>query len=91
MKAGQGTGAGIGLVQVDDACPVPAWGEVDHDGQWRWKTSDDALLWLQQGRHTLRFLSAAGSVNLDRIVLTADEDCVPDFPTEDCTVSAPAL
>ena len=91
MKARQGTGSGIGLVQVDDACPVPAWGAVDSDGRWSWATSDDALLWFPQGRHTLRFLSAAGSVNLDRIVLTADEDCVPDFPTEDCTVSAPAL
>jgi hypothetical protein len=69
---------------VDDACPVPAWGEVEPDGQWSWKTSDGAWLQLEQGRHTLRFLGAPGGVNLDRIVLSADVDCVPDHPLQSC-------
>jgi len=84
MKSPLGTGSGVALVQVDDACPVPAWDEVTADGRWAWKSGDRALLRLEQGRHTLRFLGGPDGVNLDRIVLTADEDCVPDYPTESC-------
>jgi hypothetical protein len=46
------------------------------------------LLWLEAGQHTLRFLGGPGGVNLDRIVLTADEDCVPGYPAEDCTLGS---
>lgn len=85
MKSGLGTGSGVSLLQVDDACPVPAWNQVDKDGRWAWETGDQAL-WLEKGQHTLRFLGGAGGVNLDRIALTADEDCVPGVPMEDCTL-----
>jgi hypothetical protein len=86
MKSRLGTGSGVSLLQVDDACPVPAWDPVVKDGRWSWTTGDGALLWLEKGQHTLRFLGGPGGVNLDRIALTADEDCVPGYPTEDCTL-----
>ena len=84
MKAKSGTGSGIALLQVDDNCPVPAWEERDPDGEWSWDTSDGAWLELEQGRHTLRILGAPGGVNLDRVVLTADVDCVPGFRAHSC-------
>jgi hypothetical protein len=84
MKATAGTGSGIGRIQVDDACPVPAWETVEPDGQWSWESGPHALMQLEAGRHTIRFLGADGGVNLDHIVLTADEDCVPGFPAHDC-------
>jgi len=84
MKANGGKGSGAGLVQIDDACPVPAWGPVPPTGTWSWETSPAALVHLDAGRHTIRFLGGAGGVNLDRVVLTADEDCVPDQPLESC-------
>ena len=85
MKAKAGQGSGVGLLQVDDACPVPAWDEVEPEGQWSWRTGDGArLMHLEQGRHTLRFLGPPGGVNLDRIVLTADEDCVREQRFQSC-------
>jgi hypothetical protein len=84
MKAKASPPGGAVLVQVDDACAVSPWGEVARDGQWSWQSSRDASFQLTAGRHTLRVLGGNGTVNLDRIVLTADEDCVPDVPTESC-------
>ena len=54
------------------------------DGQWSWESGPSAFLQLEAGRHTIRFLGAEDGVNLDRIVLTADEDCVPGHPGHDC-------
>ena len=84
MKGKSGKGSGIGYVQVDDACPVPAWDAVTADGIWSWETGRSAFMTLEAGRHTIRFLGADGGVNLDRIVLTADEDCVPGHPGHAC-------
>jgi len=84
MKAKSANGSGIARLQVDDRCPVPAWGGVEPNGDWSWATSDGAWLELDQGRHTLRILGAPGGVNLDRVVLTADEDCVPGFRAHSC-------
>jgi hypothetical protein len=84
MKAKGAAGSGAGLVQVDNACPVRAWGPVDATGSWSWESPPEASFRLTPGRHTVRFLGAPGGVNLDRIVLTADEDCVPGFPGQSC-------
>lgn len=84
MKSPRGTGSGVALLQLDDGCPVAAWDEVARDGRWAWESGENALLWLERGRHTLRFFGGPGGVNLDRLVLTADEDCVPDVPAESC-------
>jgi hypothetical protein len=84
MKAKNSPDAGAVLVQVDDACPISPWPELSRDGQWSWQSTRDASFELTAGRHTVRILGGNGSVNLDRIVLTADEDCVPDYPTESC-------
>jgi hypothetical protein len=84
MKAKASQPAGAVLVQVDDACPISPWADVARNGQWSWQSSPDALFQLTAGRHTVRVLGGEGGVNLDRIVLTADEDCVPDSPTESC-------
>ena len=84
MKGKAGKGSGIGYIQVDDACPVPAWEAVTADGEWSWESGRSAFMTLEKGRHTIRFLGAAGGVNLDRVVLTADEDCVPSHPGHAC-------
>ena len=84
MKAKSGKGPGIGLIQVDDACPVAAWEAPDADGRWSWESGRAAVLDLDAGRHTIRFLGAPGGVNVDRIVLTADEDCIPGDPVRTC-------
>ena len=60
------------------------WDAVNADGRWSWQSARDASMMLEAGRHTIRFLGAAGGVNLDRIILTADEDCVPAHPGHDC-------
>lgn len=84
MKAKAGKGSGVGYIQVDDACPVPAWEALDADGRWSWESGRSAFMQLEAGRHTIRFLGAPGGVNFDRVVLTADEDCVPGHPGHDC-------
>ncbi len=84
MKAQGGKGAGVALIQVDDACPVAAWSGVEPNGEWSWESGPHALLQLKAGRHTIRFLGAAGGINLDRFVLTADDDCVPGLPAHSC-------
>jgi hypothetical protein len=84
MKAKEASGSGIGLIQVDDGCPVAGWEALAPDGQWSWESGQHALLHLDAGRHTIRFLGSAGGVNLDRLLLTADEDCVPGSPGHAC-------
>jgi hypothetical protein len=84
MKAKSGKGSGVGYIQVDDGCPVPAWDAFEADGKWSWETGRSSFMTLEAGRHTIRFLGAPGGVNLDRIVLTADDDCVPGHPGHDC-------
>ena len=84
MKATAGTGSGTGLIQVDDGCPVPAWEGLAPDGEWSWESGPHALLQLEAGRHTIRFLGGHGGVNLDRVLLTADEDCDPGSPGHSC-------
>jgi hypothetical protein len=84
MKGKAGKGSGVAYIQVDDRCPFPAWDAVNADGMWSWESGRSAFVQLDAGRHTIRFLGAPGGVNLDRIVLTADEDCVPGFPAQSC-------
>jgi hypothetical protein len=84
MKATGAADSGVGRVQIDDGCPITAGGDVPPTGAWSWQSSPEALLRLEAGRHTIRFLGSPGGVNLDRVVLTADEDCVPGYPTESC-------
>jgi endoglucanase len=75
-------GTGVSLLQVDDGCPVPAWGSSAPKGVWSWQSGPD--LTLTAGRHTLRFLGGAGGVDLDRALLTADPACVPVAPAGIC-------
>ena len=70
-------GAGVSLLQVDDWCPVPAWAGVGQNGVWSWRSGPDALLTLTAGRHTLRFLGAAGGLGLDHVLLSADPNVTP--------------
>ncbi len=84
MKAKSGKGSGAGYIQVDDACPVAAWDALEADGTWLWESGRGAFMDLEAGRHTIRFLGVPGGVNLDRVVLTADVDCVPGHPGHDC-------
>jgi hypothetical protein len=77
-------GAGASLLQVDDSCPVPAWEGSGPEDTWSWRTSRGSLLHLSAGRHTVRFLGAAGGVNLDRLVLTTDIGCNPGDPGDPC-------
>jgi hypothetical protein len=84
MKAKGSPVAGRALVQIDDGCPISPWPDVSRTGQWSWESSPAASFQLAAGRHTIRILGNDGTVNLDRFVLTADEDCVPDYPGESC-------
>lgn len=75
----------VPLVRLDDACPVPAWQAAASPATgWSWRTGPDVVLKLTPGRHTLRFLGGPGPVNLDRVILSADNGCVPDDPTNPC-------
>jgi hypothetical protein len=81
-----GTDSAVSMVRVDDACPVPAWdGATGSLEPWSWRTGDAAVLNLTPGRHTLRFLGGPGPVNLDRVMLSADDGCVPEDPTKPCS------
>jgi hypothetical protein len=79
-----GADSAVSLVQVDDACPVPAWETTEPAPAWSWRTGPNSVLSLAPGRHTLRFLGGSGPVNLDRVMLTADNGCVPEGPTNPC-------
>jgi hypothetical protein len=60
------------LLKVDDQCRQPAWAGQSPPGQWSWLSGPGAVVSLTAGRHTLRLLSGAAGVDLDRIVLTAN-------------------
>ncbi|HET9769917.1 MAG TPA: cellulase family glycosylhydrolase, partial [Acidimicrobiia bacterium] len=76
-------GAQASLLQVDDSCPVAAWEGGATGNGWSWRSGRQPLT-LTAGRHTLRFLGAAGGVNLDRILLTTDTACLPGDPARPC-------
>ena len=80
-----GSDSAVSLVQVDDACPVPAWETASPpDTAWSWRTGPDAVMVLTPGRHTLRFLGGPRPVNLDRVILSADNGCIPDDAANPC-------
>jgi hypothetical protein len=81
----EGTDSVVSLVQVDDACPMPAWDTAsDPETAWSWRTGSGAVMALSPGRHTLRFLSGFQPVDLDRVILSADNGCIPDDATNPC-------
>lgn len=79
------------MVQLDGACPIPAWATAGAAPApaWSWRTGPDAVLNLTAGRHTLRFLGGTGPFDLDRVKLTADNGCVPDEPDNPCPEAPP--
>jgi hypothetical protein len=84
-SSADGRDSTVSMVRLDDACPVPAWDAAsDPNRAWSWRTGPAAVLNLTPGRHTLRFLGGPGPVNLDRVILSADNGCVPDDPTNPC-------
>ncbi|MEW6474629.1 MAG: cellulase family glycosylhydrolase [Actinomycetota bacterium] len=69
-----GRDSAVPLVQLDDACPVPAWDTMASPATaWSWRTGPGAVFTLTPGRHTLRVLGGSGGVNLDRVILSADK------------------
>ncbi|HEV3363992.1 MAG TPA: cellulase family glycosylhydrolase, partial [Acidimicrobiia bacterium] len=81
-----GSDSAVSLVQVDDACPVPAWETTGMPPApaWSWRTGAAAVLNLTPGRHTLRFLGGTGPVNLDRVILAVDNGCIPEDAGNPC-------
>ena len=83
-----GSDSAVSLVQLDDACPVPAWEQASPPpAAWSWRTGP--VLTLTPGRHTLRFLGGAGPVNLDRVILSADNGCIPEDAANPCPPPPP--
>ncbi|HET9769498.1 MAG TPA: cellulase family glycosylhydrolase, partial [Acidimicrobiia bacterium] len=81
-------GPAASSLQVDDGCPGPGWSGGDPKDGWAWRTGPQTLQ-LSAGRHTLRFLGAAGGSHVDRILLTTDTGCDPADPARPCPPPTP--
>lgn len=73
-----GAGSAVSQVQIDDACPTPAWEAVTPTAAWSWRTGPGAVFQLPPGRHTLRLLGGAGPVDVDRVMLLPDGSRPPE-------------